>query len=159
MNERVNPAAQTRPLPDYFERVLPSLGSFLPTLAVFPTVLLALFPISPVIGYFAGGFLGLLAPILMITMSPTIKIANGILTTSKAKLPLAVISSVALIAKDQAFAERGPKLDARAFVVFQASVPELVKIELKDEKDPTPYWLLSTRRGSEIKRLIEISKP
>jgi hypothetical protein len=159
MNERVNPAAQNKPVPDYFERVLPSFGSFLPTLAVFPTVLLALFPISPIIGYVAGGFLAILAPLLMITMSPTIRISNGNISTSRAKLPLAVISSATVIEKDQAFAERGPKLDSRAYVSFQASAPELIKIELKDAKDPTPYWLLSTRRGVEIKGLIEVSKP
>ena len=156
MNERVNPVSPTKP--DYFERVIPSFGSFLPTLAVFPTVLLALYPISPVIGCIAGGFLAVLAPVLMITLSPTIKITGGFVMTSKAKLPLALISSVAVIDKSKAFAERGPKLDARAYVAFQASVPELLKIELNDEKDPTPYWLLSSRRAGEIKRQIEISE-
>ncbi len=154
MNEQVKPEAEEAEISEYFERVLPSLPSFLPTLAVFPTVLLALYPISPIIGFVAGGVLGVLAPLLMITKAPTIRIANGYLETAKARLPISVIKSVELIPKESSFSERGPKLNSRAFFVFQASVPELVKIELADPQDPTPYWLLSTRRGIEIERLV-----
>ena len=30
-----------------------------------------------------------------------------------------------------------------------------VKVRIEDPRDPTPYWLISTKRGSELKRALE----
>ncbi len=46
--------------------------------------------------------------------------------------------------KDQ-FLERGHKLSTLAYTRFQIGVKGLVKVELQDENDPTPYWLVATK--------------
>jgi hypothetical protein len=45
-----------------------------------------------------------------------------------------------------AVAERGPNLDARAWTRFRAGIGAVVRLEIVDDADPTPYWLFSTRR-------------
>ena len=30
-----------------------------------------------------------------------------------------------------------------------------IKVEINDPKDPTPYWLISTKKGTELARLLE----
>ena len=42
--------------------------------------------------------------------------------------------------------------DARAFLATRFWLNEGVKVEIKDERDPTPYWLISCRNGEEVKR-------
>ena len=41
--------------------------------------------------------------------------------------------------------ERGVRLDARAYLLIRGWIPGLVRVELDDPDDPTPYWLVSTR--------------
>jgi hypothetical protein len=45
---------------------------------------------------------------------------------------------------------RGVDLDARAFLKIRPWVKPVVRIELDDDNDPTPYWLVSTRRPKEL---------
>ncbi|MFB9777978.1 DUF3093 domain-containing protein [Brevibacterium otitidis] len=45
----------------------------------------------------------------------------------------------------QSFAERGPLLDALAFLMLRPWEKRLVKVILDDPEDPTPYWLVSSK--------------
>lgn len=47
--------------------------------------------------------------------------------------------------KAQSFAERGPLLDALAFLMLRPWEPRLVKVIIDDPDDPTPYWLVSSK--------------
>ncbi|UVI34612.1 DUF3093 domain-containing protein [Brevibacterium spongiae] len=45
---------------------------------------------------------------------------------------------------------RGVDLDARAFLKIRPWAKDVVRIDLEDASDPTPYWLVSTRRAKEL---------
>ena len=47
--------------------------------------------------------------------------------------------------------ERGAGLNPRAFLALRFWVRTGVKIILNDPQDPTPYWLVSTRRANDLK--------
>lgn len=44
----------------------------------------------------------------------------------------------------------GPEADARAFLVLRPYVAAGVRITLEDPRDPTPYWLVSSRRPQSL---------
>lgn len=44
--------------------------------------------------------------------------------------------------------------DPAAFLALTFWISTGVQIEVRDERDRTPYWLISTRRGEEIKRTL-----
>lgn len=73
-----------------------------------------------------------------------------LLIVNRASLDRTVIGELTQITQENIFAERGPKLDFRAFTVFQGTVKSAVKIQLNDPSDPTPYWLISTRRPAQL---------
>jgi hypothetical protein len=134
----------------YHERVLPSIGSFLPVLLVAPTLWLMLLPIAPMVGIFSGLVISVIICIFMIVNSPLIEIREGLLLVNKANISLDVIGDAVTIDKKSAFAERGPNLDSRAFLAIQASAPTMVKIRIIDPADPTPYLLVSSRHPDEL---------
>jgi hypothetical protein len=134
----------------YHERVLPSIGSFLPVLLVAPTLWLMLLPIAPVVGVFAGLVISVFICIFMITNSPLIEVREGFLLVNTANISLDAIGDAVAIDKNSAFAERGPNLDSRAFLAIQASAPTMVKIRVTDPEDPTPYLLVSSRHPDEL---------
>jgi hypothetical protein len=52
------------------------------------------------------------------------------------------------VALDPAEARRqlGPEADARAYLLVRSYCPRAVKVYVDDESDPTPYWIVSSRR-------------
>ena len=49
----------------------------------------------------------------------------------------------------------GPRLDARAYLCLRGWIPTGVRIALADPQDPTPYWLLSTRRPEALAAALQ----
>jgi len=86
--------------------------------------------------------------------SPTIAVSVATLTCKKAVIDRRFLGAVTIIPKTQQFEELGQKLDARAWLAIQASVKGLIKVEVKDPEDPTPYWLISTRNPEKLAKLL-----
>ena len=45
---------------------------------------------------------------------------------------------------------RGTGLDARAFLMLRSWAKRAVRIDISDEADPTPYWLVSSAHPKEL---------
>lgn len=75
---------------------------------------------------------------------------GGQLAVGRARLPLDVIARTALVPASAKSAALGRQLDPEAFVQHRPWVKQMVLIVLDDPDDPTPYWLVSTRRPAEL---------
>jgi hypothetical protein len=138
----------------YKERVLPKWSSFLPLLIVYPTFWLTLAPFSALLGSILGVIVTLLIAALMILGSPKISYSASEISVGRAQIPTKYLGKATVIEKSERFAAKGPQLDARAYLALQPSVLGLVRLEIKDPKDPTPYWLFSTRNPELLAQLI-----
>jgi hypothetical protein len=87
---------------------------------------------------------------IVIYSSPRIQIIDGSLVVNQAHLRVEEILKVEPISAEDMFEARGRKLDARAFLALQSSVKTGIRITLKPSSDPTPYWLVSSRRAQQI---------
>ena len=72
------------------------------------------------------------------------------LWAGEAHLPASVVTRSAPIATSAKSAALGRQLDPAAFVVHRAWVGPMALVVLDDPDDPTPYWLLSTRRPEKL---------
>lgn len=132
------------------ERLVPSAGfwAVVPLLGVMVTV--SLLPVS---GWVAiGGALVVcaLAAAALRAASPSIVVTADELQAGPAHVPVALLGPGTSFTGEQARLERGPRLDARAFLVVRGWVGPVVRIPLRDPADPTPYWLVSSRRPDEL---------
>jgi hypothetical protein len=48
--------------------------------------------------------------------------------------------------------------DPAAYLAIRFWIPKGVKITVVDPRDPTPYWLITSKRGEEIAALLDNSK-
>ena len=127
---------------------------------ILPTFWLTLAPINAGVGIFTGLLATSIAIWLMVANSPVIEVSGDELRVSNARIELKFIGSVRKIEKSEQFAERGPKLDSRAYLALQATANGLIKVSIKDDRDPTPYWLFSTNRPDElVSVLVGKAKP
>lgn len=72
-----------------------------------------------------------------------------------AALPLSVVSRVAAVPSSAKSAALGRQLDPAAFLQHRVWIGPLVLIVLDDPDDPTPYWLVSTRRPEELAKVLD----
>ncbi len=72
--------------------------------------------------------------------------SDGEVFAHKAHLPISVITRAATIPATAKSAALGRQLDPAAFMMHRAWVKTMVLLVLDDPDDPTPYWLVSTRR-------------
>ncbi|HIZ37710.1 MAG TPA: DUF3093 domain-containing protein [Candidatus Ruania gallistercoris] len=134
----------------FSERVLPSLPAWLLVPAGAVLVGIMLLPIGPVVAVIGALAVTLLLIGLLWRASPSILVRAETLAVDRARLPIQVISAVETLDRAQTERAMGPELDARAHLRHRAWANSAVKITLEDPEDPTPYWLISTRRPEEL---------
>lgn len=52
---------------------------------------------------------------------------------------------------------RGVDADPASYLQIRFWVNTAIKIDLRDPKDKTPYWLISTNRAKELARLLNVA--
>ncbi|SDU35152.1 DUF3093 domain-containing protein [Gordonia westfalica] len=82
--------------------------------------------------------------------------ADHELRAHRARLPRAVVARGASIPATAKSAALGRQLDPAAYLVHRFWVKTMVLIVLDDPDDPTPYWLVSTRRPAELLAALDI---
>jgi hypothetical protein len=134
----------------YRERLWPAPWVFLSTALVIPASLLVFLPISLPAGVAVA--LGLYAAIVIVLLATTatIEVTPDVFRAGKARIERSFIGRVQAFEGPDATAERGVNLDARAWLLVRGWIPDLVKVELTDPEDPTPYWLVATRAPSRL---------
>jgi len=79
-----------------------------------------------------------------------VEVVDGELVVGRAPLPVEVVSRGVVVPASAKSAAMGRQLDPAAFVQHRPWVRTMALIVLDDPEDPTPYWLVSTRRPSEL---------
>jgi Protein of unknown function (DUF3093) len=104
-------------------------------------------------------FCGGCAAALLLWSHTTIEVSNGELRVGASTLPLAVAGEVAALDEARTRALRGPSADPRAFLMSRPYLKLAVYIEVTGEHHNRPYWLIGTRRPTELAAAIERSRP
>jgi Protein of unknown function (DUF3093) len=68
------------------------------------------------------------------------------LRAGRALLPWEHIGPSVALDRAEARRQLGPEADARAYLLVRSYCPGAVKVYVDDESDPTPYWIVSSRR-------------
>ena len=91
---------------------------------------------------------------LSLKMQTIVKIENKVLYANEAKIDLKFIKNVQSLNKDEFKKLNGIAADPAAFLATNFWTNTGVKVELNDKNDPTPYWLISSKRASELAKLL-----
>lgn len=92
------------------------------------------------LGVLVAGFFALVAT------APVVRVDGTTVRAGQAHIPRDLVGGAVALDAAQTRAELGPRLDARAYLCQRGWIHTAVRIELVDPLDPTPYWIVSTRR-------------
>ncbi|MGX5694683.1 DUF3093 domain-containing protein [Agromyces soli] len=145
-------------MPEYREKLWPTPWIYLSSLLLVPASILVLAPVSMPAGIATGVvlYLGVIGALSL--TAPVVEVAGGRLRAGRAEIELSHTGEAVAFDPAAARVQRGTGLDARAFLVIRGWIGPVVRIPVVDEADPTPYWLVSTRRPKELAAAINGSR-
>lgn len=83
-----------------------------------------------------------------------VTVSDGELRVDDAKLPVRFVGSVTVLDATARRDVLGPYAEPYAFVVQRPWIAGAVQVHLDDPADPTPYWVVSSRRPAELAAAI-----
>jgi hypothetical protein len=107
-------------------------------------------PISLTAGFVAAAVVAVVLAVLLVVSTPRLRVTDSCLEVGKARIERQHVGRVQAFTGEAATAQRGPLLDARAYLCIRGWISPVVRVEVTDPADPTPYWLTSTRRPDRL---------
>lgn len=83
-----------------------------------------------------------------------IVVINNWLYVGNAKIECKHIKNVSALKREEFLKLRGQNADPAAFNATRFWISTGVKVELKDKNDPTPYWLIATRKPKKLAAVL-----
>ena len=95
-------------------------------------------------------FLTLLLIFIAIKSRSSITVDKNELRIGSAHIELKYLDSIQVLSANEMRLLRTRDADPAAFLAIKFWVSTGVKITLKDSRDPTPYWLVSSKKAEEL---------
>jgi hypothetical protein len=88
-----------------------------------------------------------------------VAVVDGELRVDDAHIPVALLAAAEPVDRAGLREALGRDLDPVAFVVHRPWVRGAVRVYLDDPADPTPYWVVSTRRPTALLDALDLPRP
>ncbi|WP_026819600.1 DUF3093 domain-containing protein [Arthrobacter castelli] len=144
------PAAE----PLYREKMWPAPWIWVVVLGFSGAGIFIFAPISISAGITAAIVLLVIVSALLILSTPTIVVTEQTVQVGRAVIERRFVGTVESFTGSEATEQRGTKLHGLAYVCIRGWISPVVRIEITDESDPTPYWLASTRRPRQLAAVV-----
>lgn len=114
---------------------------------------------EPLAWAITGVAVALMAALLLGYGSPVISLSDGVLRAGRARIDVRHLGAAEALDPEAARRAAGVEADARAFLLLRPYRKRSVRVAVEDPADPTPYWLLSSRRPEALVAALEAASP
>lgn len=90
--------------------------------------------------------------------SARLTVGDGSFRAGRARIPLHLLGEAVPLDADAMRRRAGVDADARAFLLLRGYVKGGVQVDVVDPADPTPYWLVSSRRPARLAAALEAAR-
>jgi len=97
-----------------------------------------------------GALLAVLATVFLSYGAAQIAVADGMFHAGRARIPVTLLGSPVALDAPTSRRLAGMDADARAYLLLRPYLDRSVQVPVADPADPTPYWLISTRRPDRL---------
>ena len=150
--DRGSPAAGHR------ERLWPGPLGWASVLGFAGFVASALRPVDPAVAALAAALAAVGALAVAVVTSPVVEVGAGALRAGRARIPVSALGAVRVLDRAGVRATLGPGSDARTYACLRSWIPGAVEVRVVDPADPTPAWLISTRRPRHLGAAIDAAR-
>lgn len=93
-----------------------------------------------------GAAVALMAALFLTYGAALVSVEDGWFRAGRARVEVRFVGEVVPLDAEATRLVAGRDADARAYLLLRPYRKKAVKVSLRDPADPTPYWLVSTRR-------------
>lgn len=134
----------------YAEKLWPNFWIWLISAGLSSAAILMLAPISVGVGVTAAVVLFTIIAVLLVLSTPAIVVTRSSLRVGRASIERRFVGTAEAFRGKEATAERGTRLHGLAFLCLRGWIDPVVRLEITDPTDRTPYWLTSTRHPEKL---------
>jgi hypothetical protein len=134
----------------YNEKLWPSVWIWLVSAGLSGAGILVFAPISLAAGLTAAVVLFVIIAVLLVLSTPAITVTGSTLRVGRATIERRFVGTASAFRGAEATAERGTRLNGLAFLCIRGWIDPVVRVEITDPSDRTPYWLTSTRHPDRL---------
>jgi hypothetical protein len=156
VSETVDPAAT--PVAGHHERLSVPLRWWVQGTMLVATFWLAFVVSTPgVVAWTATGVLVLLMAGLFLGYgAPRVVVEDGWLRAGRARISGEFLAGAEPLDADATRRVAGREADARAYLLLRPYLKRAVRVTVQDRRDPTPYWLVSSRDPEHLAAAIRV---
>ncbi|WP_425846642.1 DUF3093 domain-containing protein [Agrococcus sp. TSP3-2-1] len=144
--------------PSYRERLVPPWWLPLVLLLIVPAVLLVFLPVNLQVGVAVAIVLYVAVVALLWLSAPVVAVEGAELRAGRARIPVAQLGSPEVLLGDAAQAALRAGWDPADHHVVSPWTRALLRVAVEDPEDPTPAWLISSRRPEALAAAIEAAR-
>lgn len=158
MSETPAASAHSNAPSGYTERLLPGPGLFIVLLLIIPAVLLTVTPLNGAWALPIAVATYVIIAGSLALMAPTVRVDRGTLMAGPASIPVSLLGTGEALNREELRAAIGPGTDARTFLLLRGYIHSGVRIPVTDPADPTPQWILTSRKPDALLAAIDEAK-
>lgn len=137
------------------ERLWPSVGIWAVAVGCAIALGLTILPVSRPGALLVAAVALALEVIVLVRTAAVVTVGHGILRAGAASIDVALLGRAEALEGTAMRAARGTDLDARAHLCIRGWLSGGVRVQLRDPKDPAPYWIISSRSPQDLAAAIE----
>jgi hypothetical protein len=88
--------------------------------------------------------------------APRVEVEGGWLRAGRARIPGEYLGDAEPLDAAETRRVAGPGADARAYLLVRPYLKRAVRVTVRDDRDPTPYWLVSSRDPEHLAAAIRV---
>lgn len=134
----------------YQETLRPAISMWLLVLLAGVLGWLTLAPLSAGWGIASGIVVAAVAVFGLVSSRSDITVTATHVQVGRATIEREHVGAVIGYRGDDAFQQRGPKLHGLAYLHLRSWIKPVVRIQIEDRHDRTPYWLTSTAKPEQL---------
>ena len=89
---------------------------------------------------------------------PRVSVDGTTFRAGRAHIPLELVGRATALDADGVRRQAGVDADARAYLLLRPYLKRGVRVDIADPADPTPYWLVSSRRPEALVSALEAGR-
>ncbi|MEV7620833.1 DUF3093 domain-containing protein [Microbacterium sp. NPDC089321] len=142
----------------YRERLAPGLWLLVTIALAGPMVSLVLTPLDPSLALVVGGAVSLVLVILSVALSPTIRVADGVLHAGRAHIDARWLGDPEYFSGEDARARRTHAIDKDGWNLLRGGIDGVVVVPITDPDDPVTSWTISSRTPDRLAAAIRTAR-
>ncbi|MDR6891266.1 DUF3093 domain-containing protein [Falsarthrobacter nasiphocae] len=124
--------------------------------AVFASAWILVFqPVSLGLGVVVGAAIFAALGIILIVTTPEVVVTESRVRAGRASIEPRHLARPEALGPEAATKARGTEFNALSYQCLRGWIQPLVRVQVVDPQDPTPSWLISSRRPNELAAALE----